>query len=190
MNHVPYLCGQFLLAMPGIGDPRFERSVIAMCAHDAEGAFGLCLHEPADDITVPELMRQLDIDPGPTPGRPVLAGGPVEPGRGFVLHSTDWSGQDTRHVSGPMGARWALTGTRDVLVEIAGGRGPSRWTVALGYAGWSSGQLEDELSSHGWFTTAGTEALLWETDPLLRWSRGFAGAGINAALLAADAGHA
>lgn len=186
MNQAPYLCGQFLLAMPGIGDPRFERSVIAMCAHDSEGAFGLCLHETVDDIVVPDLMRQLDIDPANTPGLPVLAGGPVEPGRGFVLHSADWSGQDTRHVAG----RWALTGTRDVLAAIAREKGPRHWMVALGYAGWSGGQLEAELGSHGWFTTAGADALLWETEPGLRWSRGFAVSGINTARLAADAGHA
>ncbi len=190
MTDAPYLCGQFLLAMPGIGDPRFEKSVIAMCAHDPEGAFGICLHEQADDLTVPELMRQLEIEPGNTPAVPVLAGGPVEPGRGFVLHSDDWSGQDTRHVAGPLGARWALTGTRDVLAAIASGSGPARWTVALGYAGWGGGQLEEELASHGWFTTQGTDALLWETDPALRWSQGFAAAGVNAAMLAADAGHA
>ena len=186
MSDAPYLCGQFLLAMPGIGDPRFERSVIAMCAHDADGAFGVCLHEPVDELTVPELMRQLDIEPGQTPAREVMAGGPVEPGRGFVLHSADWAGQDTRHVAG----RWALTSTRDVLVAISEGRGPAHWTVVLGYAGWSGGQLEGELRQHGWFSTDGTEALLWETAPALRWKQGFAGAGINPALLAEAAGHA
>lgn len=186
MTDAPYLCGQFLLAMPGIGDPRFERSVIAMCAHDADGAFGICLHEPADDLTVPELMRQMDIDPGETPDRRVIIGGPVEPGRGFVLHSTDWSGQDTRHVGG----RWALTSTRDILLAIAQGRGPARWTVALGYAGWGRGQLEDELRQHGWFSTEGADALLWDIDHELRWSQAYAGAGINTALLAEAAGNA
>ncbi|MCG2842148.1 YqgE/AlgH family protein [Sandaracinobacter sp. RS1-74] len=190
MKQVPYLSGQFLLAMPGIGDARFDRSVIAMCAHDEEGALGICLHEPLDDLDVPALMRQLDIDPASTPARPVLAGGPVEPGRGLVLHSPDWSGQDTRHVAGADGAAWALTGTRDVLVAIAAGAGPRFWTVALGYAGWSGGQLERELRRHGWFHTPGRESLLWTTEPELRWSQAFAGAGINSALLAADAGHA
>ena len=186
MNQAPYLSGQFLLAMPGIADLRFKRSVIAMCAHDREGAFGLCLQETVEDIRVPDLMRQLGIDPASTPELPVVAGGPVEPGRGFVLHSTDWSGQDTRHVAG----RWALTGTRDVLAAIALEKGPRHWVVALGYAGWSGGQLEAELNSHGWFSTPGAETLLWETEPALRWSRAFAGAGINTALLTADAGRA
>lgn len=182
----PYLCGQFLLAMPGIGDERFTRSVIAMCAHDPGGAFGLCLHEEADDISVPELMRQLDIDPGNTPDLPVMMGGPVEPQRGFVLHSCDWGGQDTRHVAG----RWALTGSRDVLAAIAQGHGPRRWVAALGYAGWGAGQLEGELALHGWFVTPGTEALIWDTEPERRWRQAYRGAGIDAALLSAEAGRA
>lgn len=172
--------------MPGIGDPRFAHSVIAMCAHDGEGAFGLCLQKTVDDIRVPDLMRQMGIDPGATPRRPVMAGGPVEPGRGFVLHSPDWSGQDTRYVAG----RWALTGTRDVLAAIARDKGPSRWMMALGYAGWASQQLEDELGCHGWFSTLGTDAILWDTPPDLRWKRAFATAGINTAMLVADAGNA
>lgn len=186
MIESPYLSGQFLLAMPGIGDPRFERSVIAMCAHDPAGAFGLCLHEEADDMTVPELMRQLDIDPLDTPDLPVMLGGPVEPQRGFVLHSPDWGGQDTRHVAG----RWALTGSRDVLAAIAEGRGPKRWVAALGYAGWGAGQLDAELQRHGWFVTPGTEALIWDVVPERRWRQAYRGAGIDAGLLSAEAGRA
>jgi putative transcriptional regulator len=186
VNQAPYLVGQFLLAMPGIGDPRFERSVIAMCAHDPGGAFGLCLHLPMDDISVPELMEQLEIDPGDTPALPVLMGGPVEPNRGFVLHSPDYGGQDTRHVAG----RWALTGTRDVLVAIAEGRGPRQWVAALGYAGWGDGQLEAELAQNGWFTTPATEGLIWDTPPSDRWRGGFASAGVDVRLLSANAGRA
>ncbi|MGQ5702391.1 YqgE/AlgH family protein [Sandaracinobacteroides sp. A072] len=186
MQSIPYLSGQFLLAMPGIGDPRFERSVVAMCAHDPAGALGLCLHLPMDDISVPELMRQLEIDPGDTPEIPVMMGGPVEPQRGFVLHTPDWAGQDTRHVSG----RWALTGTRDVLEAIARGRGPRRWMAALGYAGWGEGQLEEELAHNGWFTTPATIDLLWETPPAERWKRGYAIAGVDVSLLSGEAGRA
>jgi putative transcriptional regulator len=182
----PFLVGQFLLAMPGIGDPRFEHSVIAMCVHDPAGAFGLCLHAEADDLSVPDLMRQLDIEPGDTPERAVLLGGPVEPQRGFVLHSPDWGGDDTRHVAG----RWALTASRDVLVAIAAGRGPRKWVAALGYAGWGAGQLDGELTLNGWYATPGTEALIWETPAERRWMHGFRGAGINAALLSAEAGRA
>lgn len=186
MNDTAFLSGQFLLAMPGIGDPRFEHSVIAMCQHDAQGALGLCLHDEADDFRVPDLMRQLGIDPQNTPARPVLMGGPVEPGRGLVLHSPDWAGPGTRHVAG----RWALTGTLDVLAAIAEGRGPACWLVATGYAGWGAGQLEQELHHHGWFPTPASDALVWEADAASRWSRGFAAAGINAAMLTAVAGHA
>lgn len=186
MSFPPYLSGQFLLAMPGMGDPRFERSVIAMCTHDNAGAFGLCLHLPMDDISVPGLMRQLDIDPGELPETPVLMGGPVEPQRGFVLHSPDFAGLDTRHVAG----RWAVTGTRDVLEAIAQGKGPRQWLVMLGYSGWGEGQLEMELAHNGWFTTPATEALIWSTPPAERWKAGFASAGVDVALLSADAGRA
>ena len=186
MNQAPYLSGQFLLAMPGIGDPRFERSVIAICAHDPAGAFGLSLHAPIEGLTVPELMRQLDIDPGDTPEIAVLAGGPVEPQRGFVLHSPDWGGQDTRHVAG----RWAFTGTRDVLVAIAEGKGPRQWISLLGYAGWGEGQLEDELKQNGWFTTPATTGLLWETDAAARWRAAYAGSGIAVGQLSSMVGRA
>lgn len=186
MIQPPYLSGQFLMAMPAMGDPRFERSVVAVCSHDAAGAFGLCLHLPMDDVSVPGLMRQLDIDPGDMADIPVLLGGPVEPQRGFVLHSPDYGGMDTRHVAG----RWAVTGTRDVLEAIAAGTGPKRWAVALGYAGWTEGQLEEELAMNGWFTTPATEALIWDTLPSERWRRGYAIAGVDVALLSMDAGHA
>ncbi|MFQ3664867.1 MAG: YqgE/AlgH family protein [Sphingomonadaceae bacterium] len=186
MSEPPYLAGQFLLAMPGIGDPRFERSVIAMCAHDPAGAFGLCLHEAMEDLTVPELMRQLDIDPQDTPELPVLAGGPVEQQRGFVLHTPDYAGQDTRFVAG----RWAVTGTRDVLAAIAEGEGPKGWVALLGYAGWGEGQLEEELSRPGWFTCPGSTGLIFATATHERWERGFRDAGIDVSMLMAGAGRA
>lgn len=180
------LAGQFLLAMPGIGDPRFEGSVIAICAHDSGGAFGLCLHEPAPGLTVPGLMRQLRIDPGETAEIPVLLGGPVQTDRGFLLHSPDWGGEDTSQVAG----RWALTATRDVLEAIARGEGPRHWVAVVGYAGWGAGQLEAELHQHGWFQTPATMALVWDTATADRWREGFATAGIDTRLLSADAGNA
>ncbi len=186
MIDAQYLSGQLLLAMPGIGDARFERSVIAMCLHDDHGALGLCLHHEDRDFTVPDLMRQLGIDPRNTPSRPVLQGGPVETGRGFVLHTPDWAGQDTRHI----GERWALTSTLDVLAAIAEERGPQHWLVATGYAGWGAGQLERELRHHGWFTTGASDSLVFETDARIRWTGGFAAAGIDARMLADVAGHA
>jgi putative transcriptional regulator len=141
-----FLSGQLLLSMPGIGDPRFERAVIAMCLHDEEGALGIVANMPMSDLTVRDLMEQLDIDPGATPlDAPVLIGGPVEPSRGFVLHSPDYSGQGTISV----GNSWGLTSTLDVLKDIAGGKGPAKWLAALGYTGWGAGQLEGEMTRHG-----------------------------------------
>lgn len=186
MDHGRFLPGQFLLAMPGMGDPRFERSVIAMCVHDEQGALGICLHQPIPDLGTRDLMRQMDIEPAETPDSPVLFGGPVDMERGFVLHSTDWAGQDTRHVAG----RWALTSTRDILQAIAQGRGPKSWVVALGYAGWSAGQLEAELTVNGWFTTQATEALIWRTEAETRWTSGYRLSGIDPAQLSAESGRA
>lgn len=186
MDTTPYLTGQFLLAMPGIGDPRFERAVIAMCAHDSDGALGIGIGQTVDGLTLHDLLRQFEIEPGEAPDRAIHFGGPVETRRGFVLHSTDWSGQDTIDVAG----RWALSGTIDVLRAIAQGVGPTRWLVALGYSGWGEGQLEDELTRHGWFSTSGTPDLLYDVAAEDRWSRCFADAGIDPRLLANSTGTA
>ena len=182
----PFLTGQFLLAMPGIGDPRFERAVIAMCAHDEAGALGIGIGAVIDGLSFHDVLEQFEIPTEGVPAAPVHFGGPVEPRRGFVVHTTDWSGQDTVDVAG----RWALSGTVDVLRAIAEGRGPARWIVALGYAGWGEGQLDGEMTRHGWFNVAGDEALLYDTDVDARWLRGFAGAGIDPALLSSIAGQA
>jgi len=186
MDSTPSLTGQFLLAMPGIGDPRFERAVIAMCAHDTEGALGIGIGATIEGLGLHDLLEQFEIDPGDVPDVPVHFGGPVEPRRGFVLHSADWSGQDTIDVAG----RWQLSGTIDVLRAIAEGKGPSRWLVALGYAGWGEGQLETELTRHGWFNTPADLALLYDTDVYERWAEGFVGAGIDPRLLANSTGTA
>ena len=186
MDSARFLTGQFLLAMPGIGDPRFERAVIAMCAHDGEGALGIGVGDTIDGLTLHVLLKQFEIDPGVAPDEPVHFGGPVEPLRGFFLHSPDWGGQDTIDVGG----RWALSGTIDVLRAIAAGTGPSKWLVALGYAGWGEGQLDDEMARHGWFNTVGTPELMYEVDAEDRWAVAFAGAGIDPRLLASSAGTA
>ncbi len=186
MDQPLFLTGQFLLAMPGIGDPRFERAVIAMCAHDDRGALGVGLGRLVPRLTLHGLLAQLEVAPGLAPDVPVHNGGPVEPQRGFVIHSRDWSGEDSVDVAD----RWTLTGTLDVLRAIAEGRGPSRFVVALGYAGWDGGQLDEELTRHGWFAVQGDEALLFDTLCDRRWERGFASAGIDPRLLASDSGHA
>lgn len=181
-----FLVGQFLLAMPGIGDPRFDHTVIAMCAHDAKGAIGICLGSTVGGLGFHDLLDQFGIDHGAAANAPVHFGGPVETRRGFVVHSRDWSGQDTIDVAG----RWALSGTVDVLRAIAGGVGPARWIAALGYAGWGAGQLESELARPGWLNVRGTEALLFDTPTEARWAAGFAAAGIDPRLLVLGGGSA
>lgn len=181
-----YLTGQFLLAMPGIDDPRFDHAVIALCAHDAEGAIGIGIGATIARLGLHTVLEQLGIEPGGAPDVAVHRGGPVEPRRGFVLHSLDWGGQDTIQVAG----RWALSGTTDILKAIAAARGPSRWLVALGYAGWGAGQLDGEMARHGWFNVPGDLGLLYETAADERWARGFAAAGIDPRLLASRAGSA
>lgn len=185
MTQGAYLTGQFLLAMPGMSEP-FGHAVIAMCGHDADGAIGIGLGATIGGLGFHTLLRQFGIDPGDAPDVPVHFGGPVEIRRGFVIHSTDWSGQDTVDVAG----RWALSGTVDVLRAIAGGTGPSRWVVALGYAGWDGGQLDDEMKSAGWFSVRGDTDLLWDSTAADRWSRAYEQAGVDPRMLVAGAGTA
>ncbi len=186
MVQPPYLSGQLLLSMPGIGDPRFERTVIAMCVHDENGALGLVANRPIPELSVPELMRQLEIDPADTPERPVLQGGPVEPGRGFVLHTPEYEGQGTILV----GNLWGMTSTLDVLKDIAGGRGPARWQAMLGYTGWGPQQLDEELARHGWQTAPGDSQIVFDRPLADRWQAAFAKLGVDIGQLSAEAGHA
>jgi putative transcriptional regulator len=181
-----FYSGKLLLAMPGIGDPRFEHAVIALCAHDENGALGIGIGQLMPRLGLHKLLEQFEIDGVIAPDAPVYRGGPVEPQRGFVLHSTDWSGEGSMYVSD----RWVLTGTLDVLRAIATGRGPSRWLVALGYAGWGEGQLDDEMLRHGWHIAEGTDELIFAGDVATRWSDSFASDGIDPRLLAAESGSA
>ena len=186
MDEPKFLTGQFLLAMPGIGDPRFEKAVIAMCVHDEEGALGIGLGRIVPRIGFHDLLRQLDVEPGSAPDVAIHLGGPVEPQRGFILHSLDWGGEGSVQVSD----RWTLTATLDILKAIAAGKGPTRWVAALGYAGWGKGQLEQEMCSNGWFATPGSDELLYECDVNSRWAAAFNSAGIDPRLLTADFGTA
>ncbi len=186
MDKTAFLSGQLLLAMPGMSDPRFARAVIAMCSHDENGALGIGLGATVDGLGFHDLLDQFEILPGDAPNAPVHFGGPVEPRRGFVIHSCDWGGQDTIEVAG----LWALSSTIDVLRAIAEGKGPSQWVVALGYAGWDSGQIEGELARPGWFNVAGAADLVFDTNADERWSRAFERAGVDPRLLVADTGTA
>lgn len=181
-----YLSGQLLLALPGIGDPRFERAAIAMGAHDENGALGIGIGEVVEGLSFHELLGQFEIEPGEAEDRPILLGGPVEPRRGFVLHSPDWGGQDSIDVAG----KWVLSGSVDILRAIAEGKGPARWIAALGYAGWSPGQLDAEMTRHGWFATPASDRILFDLPPERRWAQAYADAGIDAALLSPMSGQA
>src|SRR5207245_4392093 len=185
-----FLSGKLLLAMPGMADPRFERAVIALCVHDENGAVGVGVGHKRAGISFRGLLRQLEIDPGQAPECAVHHGGPVEPGRGFVLHSTDWGGQDTLQVNGDKGELFAMTGTIDVLRAIAEGRGPKRWIVALGYAGWGEGQLDEEMTRHGWFAARADAGLLFGQPADERWAAACKAAGNDPRLLAGGAGAA
>jgi putative transcriptional regulator len=187
MSQPPYLSGRLLLSMPGIGDPRFERVVIAMCVHDENGALGIVTNQPLGMLTVRDLMAQLDVDAGSTPAaEPVMAGGPVEPTRGFVLHSLDWQGQNSIAV----GDRWGLTSTIDILKDIAAGKGPRRWLSALGYTGWGPGQLDGEMRHHGWQAAPGDVDLVFDVAPAERWTMAYDRLGIAVGRLSAEPGRA
>lgn len=187
MSDPRYLVGQLLLAMPGMGDPRFDHAAIAMCMHDDEGALGLVVNHVYDGLTVRQVMEQLDVDPlDLAEDLPVYAGGPVEPGRGFVLHSLDYGGQSTLQVSNV----WGLTATLDVLKDIAAGKGPAKWLLALGYTGWGEGQLDEELTRHGWLNAPAPPELVFDTPFEERWPQAFAALGVDVGQLSASAGRA
>jgi putative transcriptional regulator len=180
------LAGELLLALPGIGDPRFAQAVIAMCLHQPDGAMGVGVGKIVPGLRLHALLKQLDIEPGSAPDAPIHEGGPVETQRGFVLHSPNWRGEDTLTVSPAL----SLTTTLDVLRAIAAGEGPDRWLIALGYAGWGEEQLDQEMRRHGWQTVGASDELLFETPVKQRWPKAFATAGIDVRLLAPTSGHA
>lgn len=186
MDNPRFYAGHYLLALPGMEDERFERSVIALCAHDENGAFGIAVDHEIDGLGLHDLLASFDIDAHAVEDRPVLQGGPVEPRRGFVLHSPDWGGQDIMEV----GPGLALSGSLDILRAIATGTGPSRYLVALGYAGWAPGQLEREMTGDGWFLAQAGADLLFDTPAERRWAAAFAACGIDASHLAGRGGTA
>jgi putative transcriptional regulator len=180
------LAGRLLLAMPGMGDPRFARAVIVMCAHDEGGALGIGIGHIAPNLRFHALLRNVGIEPGVAPDSPVHAGGPVSTERGFVLHSADWSDDETAKLSEDL----ALSASLEVLRAIAAGEGPQRWLFALGYAGWGAGQLEAELHGHGWSPGELSDELLFQTPPEWRWTAAWQAQGIDPALLANTSGRA
>ena len=182
-----YLSGQLLIAMPQMRDPRFARSVVYLCAHTAEGAMGIVVNRAFDGLSFTELLDQLDIEPAPGCDRvQVHFGGPVEGGRGFVLHSDDYMHESSLMVAEGV----ALTATVDVLKAIAEGDGPRKSLLALGYAGWSPGQLDSEIRENAWLNVPADEALLFDSDLDHKWENAIHKLGIDFASLSGDAGHA
>lgn len=190
MTEAQYLSGRILLAMPGMFDERFERSVNVLCVHDEHGALGIGIGQARAGVTFHEILRELDIDPGKAPDCEVLNGGPVEPGRGFILHTPEWGGSESIEVQGEDGVLCVLSASMDILRAIAEGRGPSRWVMALGYAGWGEGQLENEMRHHGWYAARATRELLFDTPTEDRWMATWRSEGIDPALLSNETGRA
>ncbi len=183
-----YLDGKLLLAMPAMGDPRFDRSVIYVCSHDESGAMGLVINNAFDNLSFKDLLEQLDIevDHSDLPDVTMHSGGPVEPGRGFVLHSADYVQESTLITS----EKLALTATVDILKAIANDHGPHHHLLALGYAGWGAGQLEQEIQNNAWLTAEADEEIIFNTDLEQKWPRAMAMLGVNISMLSSDAGHA
>lgn len=181
------LAGQCLIAMPQMSDPRFTRTVIYMVAHTEDGAMGLVVNRLLESITFPDLLEQLGVaTSSATREIRIHFGGPVETGRGFVLHSTDYCQDATLQVDDLI----SLTATVDILRDIADGDGPRRCLLALGYSGWGPGQLEQEIQNNGWLNVTADEELVFGPDLDHRWERAVAKIGVDPFKLSGDAGHA
>lgn len=182
------LTGALLVAMPGMCDPRFDRSVIFVCAHSTEGAMGLIINKPAADITLGALLDQLEIDVEQGPLHvPVHIGGPVETSRGFVLHGKDYR---SRLKTLSVGDDFGMTATMDVLEDIAAGKGPDKALIMLGYAGWGPGQLEAEIAMNGWLTAAASADLVFGAEDAGKWGAALGTIGVDPLGLSGTAGRA
>ena len=187
MIRVNSLAGQLLVAMPQMQDHRFQRSVVYLCAHNDEGAMGLVINKLIGSLTLPELLQQLNIPGEGLRGAPrVHFGGPVEAGRGFVLHSADYIEEGSMVVGNDI----ALTATLDVLRAIGRGEGPRNSLLALGYAGWGPGQLDGELQQNGWLHVPADEEIVFGKDLEKKWQKALGKLGVDLSMLSADAGHA
>lgn len=183
------LDGTFLIAMPGLGDPRFDRSVILVCAHSAEGAMGLIVNKAMPELSFAGLLDQLKIPRGPE-GRDIRVhfGGPVERGRGFVLHSPEYRAR--RGATMDIGGRFGMTATQDILAALARGTGPQSALLALGYSGWGPGQLEAEIARNDWLTADAVPDLVFSEDDRGKWAAALRGLGIDPLGLSSTSGRA
>ena len=190
-----FLDGHLLIAMPSMVDKRFARAVVYICAHSSDGAMGIIINKVASEVSFRDLLVQLDIVQARNePHLPkgvnqvrVHRGGPVETGRGFVLHSSDFF---LENATLPIADGVCLTATLEILRAIADGRGPDRALLALGYAGWAPGQLEHEIQSNGWLHSQADRALLFDDDVDGKYDRALAKIGVEPAMLSMEAGHA
>ncbi len=187
--------GQLLIAMPGMTDSRFVRSVVYMCSHSEQGAMGLIINKPADDLRFGDLLKQVDLFEddeaielsGPDADRIVHTGGPVETSRGFVLHSPDYNAHSaTITITDGI----CLTATTEILKAMAAGKGPSRSMLALGYAGWAPGQLEGELGANGWLNCPANPELVFADDPDAKYEQALSVLGVDPSHLVSTAGRA
>ncbi|MGL6070886.1 YqgE/AlgH family protein [Craterilacuibacter sp.] len=181
------LSNHFLIAMPNMADPLFAKSLLYLCDHGEHGAMGIIINKPAG-ISMGKLFSQIGLvlEDGPVADAPVLFGGPVQPERGFVLHTPlgDW--QSTLHINDTL----ALTTSRDVLQAVSGGQGPGRLLLSLGYAGWEAGQLEQEITQNAWLTVEADPEIIFALPPEKRYAAAIALLGFDPALLSGDVGHA
>lgn len=182
-----YLTGQVLIAMPAMTDPRFTKSVIYICVHNEEGAMGLVVNKTIESLAFPELLKQLDIGVhGMVDDRPIYHGGPLDTGRGFILHSLDYQQNSTISITEDLG----LTSTIDVLSDIAENRGPAQSLLALGYAGWGPNQLDDEIQQNAWLQSSADRELIFNLQDDRKWECAISSIGIDLSLLSVETGHA
>ncbi len=184
---IGWLTGDLLVAMPAMLDPRFEKTVILMCSHGPEGAMGIVLNRIFSDASFRSLLDQLKVSIGPsTPELPVHYGGPVDPVRGFVIHSSEYKRVGTTEITPVI----SLTATIEILQDLAKGTGPARACLALGYAGWSPGQLEAEIQANGWLSVPADEDIIFDQDIETKWNRALGKLGVSPSSLVGDVGHA
>lgn len=182
-----WLTGQLLVAMPAMLDPRFDKTVVLVCSHGPEGAMGLVLNRLFGDLDFQGLLAQFDIRLSPGIHElPVFYGGPVEPVRGFVLHSADYQKEATTVITPTI----HMTATIEILSALAQGNGPEQSLLLLGYAGWSPGQLESEIQNNGWLTVGADDGLVFDKDIESKWNRALGKIGVSPMMLSADFGHA
>lgn len=188
-----FLDGHFLIAMPGMLDKNFERTVVYICAHSEDGAMGFIINRPqpmsfTDVLLHLQLVDEDDVIrlPEHTVDFPIRAGGPVESGRGFVLHSDDYASESSIPVSDEI----SLTATLDIVRAISRGQGPRRGMLMLGYAGWGAGQLETEIAANGWLTCPASDDLIFDTPVEEKYDRALALMGVTPAMLSMEVGHA